>query len=228
MAEGLLDVDAAARFIGVIPKELSRLANEGIIPRQSGRFHPVQLVQAYIKYVCDKNDDDKPCTQVELGEHLGVSDRSIREICKRNGWNSEFMSRREFRLAYIEDLREKAAGRSGEDQAALTKARTQDAMAGANLKELQYHQTVGNLVPVNEIEPLLVDWAANGRAQVVNAKERAIAAIESKYDIEIDPELVDEPFAVALESIGGYAQYLDGDVEESREGLAAPEIDSDL
>nr|VFK48099.1 MAG: hypothetical protein BECKTC1821E_GA0114239_11027 [Candidatus Kentron sp. TC] len=49
--DGYLDLDAAARFVGVTPGELDKLARAGAIQRGNGRFHPLRLVRGYVDHV---------------------------------------------------------------------------------------------------------------------------------------------------------------------------------
>nr|VFJ73852.1 MAG: hypothetical protein BECKFW1821C_GA0114237_10557 [Candidatus Kentron sp. FW] len=49
--DGYLDLDAAARFVGIAPGELGKLARAGAIQRENGRFHPLRLVRGYVEHV---------------------------------------------------------------------------------------------------------------------------------------------------------------------------------
>lgn len=108
------------------------------------------------------------------------------------------------RIAYVRDLREKAAGRGGDDQAALTRARTREAVAGAQIKETQFLESCGALVPVEQLEPLLEQWVIVARAEVRNAVDKIIADIQGRYDIEIDQSIIDGHIGAAYRLIGAY------------------------
>nr|VFK51693.1 MAG: hypothetical protein BECKTC1821D_GA0114238_11378 [Candidatus Kentron sp. TC] len=47
--DGYLDLDAAARFIGIAPGELDKLARSGAVQRENGRLHPLRLVRGYVE-----------------------------------------------------------------------------------------------------------------------------------------------------------------------------------
>nr|VFJ91462.1 MAG: hypothetical protein BECKH772A_GA0070896_100324 [Candidatus Kentron sp. H]VFJ92614.1 MAG: hypothetical protein BECKH772B_GA0070898_1003131 [Candidatus Kentron sp. H]VFJ99328.1 MAG: hypothetical protein BECKH772C_GA0070978_100315 [Candidatus Kentron sp. H] len=47
--DGYLDLDAAARFVGIAPGELDKLARAGAVQRENGRFHPLRLVRGYVE-----------------------------------------------------------------------------------------------------------------------------------------------------------------------------------
>ncbi|VFM96333.1 MAG: hypothetical protein BECKG1743D_GA0114223_101737 [Candidatus Kentron sp. G] len=49
--DGYLDLDAAARFVGIAPGELDKLARAGAVQRENGRFHPLRLVRGYVEHV---------------------------------------------------------------------------------------------------------------------------------------------------------------------------------
>lgn len=204
-ADGLIDLDAAARFIGETPKELERLVRIGAVPRENGRFHPVKLVRGYVDHVREeaKRANEKP-TQVEIAAHLDMSERNARDVLQKLGIDNKASTLEEIRTAYIRYLRELAAGRGGEDQYDLTKQKARQAEADANLKELEYWTRLDRFVSVDELEPLLASWAATGRSEVENAIERIVTGIESKYGIEIEREIIDAPLDAAFGAIAAY------------------------
>jgi hypothetical protein len=127
----------------------------------------------------------------------------------------------EWLRAYCEKLRAEASGRAGDDSVALTRAKTREALSKAQISELNYHRELQQLVPVEEIEPLLQSWAVSGRAEVTRAIESVVAAIESKHKIEIDRELYDAPTRAALDAVASYPRELAGDADASGGQLAA-------
>ncbi|SDR38632.1 hypothetical protein SAMN04490186_5887 [Pseudomonas grimontii] len=53
-------------------------------------------------------------TQLEIAEHLDMSERAARDVLKRLNLDWQAVSLADIRTAYIRDLREKAAGRGGQ------------------------------------------------------------------------------------------------------------------
>nr|VFK14594.1 MAG: hypothetical protein BECKLFY1418C_GA0070996_100951 [Candidatus Kentron sp. LFY] len=185
---GLLDADAAARYIDVSPKELESLARSGVIPRTNGKFHPLQLVRGYIAHIrtSEARKNEKP-TQREIADHLEFADdRVVRAQLAKLGLKHGEVTLAEIRRAYILDLRAKASGRSEEQQLSLAKARALQAEADRRLKELELFERVGKLVPVEVLEPKLTAWAGTACSEVSNVVEHIIVGIESRYGISIE------------------------------------------
>lgn len=205
MSEGMIDANAAARFINVTPKELQSLVANGVIQKNSGKFHPVQLVHSYVNHIRGESERllNSP-TQAEISKHLSMSERNLRDVLRGLNIDHKTYSLDEIRDAYIKDLREKAAGRGGDEQQSLTKARTREAQINTQTKELEYFTKVGLLVPVDEIEPILQSWAVLARSEVMNALDKVTAFLESKHGIEIEQGLIDDSLGAAFTAIADY------------------------
>jgi phage terminase Nu1 subunit (DNA packaging protein) len=152
-------------------------------------------------------------TQVEIGRHLDLSERRVRDVLKELGIDHTQAGMDEIRLAYIRDMREKAAGRGGNDQALLTQARIRESTANAVSKELANAEAARELVDVSEVEPLLRNWAARGRNAVMAAGERIIEGIESRHGTQLDDDDVNSHLRSALRDIAGYPGQLAGTAE---------------
>lgn len=156
----------------------------------------------------------------EIAQHLDMSESNASSTMRDLGIDRATADLTACRVAYIRDLREKAAGRGGDDQYNLTQQRARQASADAALKELDYLERTGELVAVKELEPRLASWAVAIRAEVENAVARIVAHIESKHGIEIDQAAVDAIVCAALDAAA--AHPLDGDDDAaSRVGTAA-------
>ena len=210
MSAGSLDADSAARFVGITPKELQSLVRTGQIQRVDGKFHPVQLVREYIASIRAENNraNDNP-TQVEIARHLDMSDRNLRDVLNKIDKSSSKNTMEEIRVGYIQHLREQAAGRGGDDQVSLTKARTREAEASASLKELMIAEKAGQLVPMDEIEP---GWAAlivAARTELLILPDKLAMEVKTRYGIDIDPALIEERIHESLQHLADGAD--DGD-----------------
>lgn len=139
----------------------------------------------------------------EIAEHLDMSESNASAIVRDLGIDRETADLAACRVAYIRDLREKAAGRNS-DRTALDAAKTRQAQADAQLKELDYFERVGALVPAAQVAPLVGGWATTARAEVHNAVEKLIAGIESKHGINIEPEFVEDTMGSAYSAIAAY------------------------
>ncbi|UEX76804.1 hypothetical protein [Sediminicurvatus halobius] len=150
-------------------------------------------------------------TQREIAEHLDLSERRVRDLLAELGVDHREASLDEVRVSYIRHLRELAAGRGGDQQASLTEARTQQALADANLKRLTYYRELKLLVPVEEIEPRLAGWAATARSEVGFAVDKLVAGIRSQHGIEVSDQEIDDALQPAYRAIGSYPPCAAGD-----------------
>lgn len=166
-------------------------------------------------------------TQAEIAEHLDMSQQNASQMLNQLNINWAECTLDEVRLAYIRDLRDKAAGRGGTDEAELRKARTREALGKAQLSELNYWREVRELVPVSEIEPLMESWAVYARNEVEQSIQRLALAVESQHRIEINQDVVHNAIEATCRAISGYARHLGGDDAASVEEVVAPEEGAD-
>ncbi|HEB93122.1 MAG TPA: hypothetical protein ENI94_06575 [Gammaproteobacteria bacterium] len=146
---------------------------------------------------------DVQVSQAELGRVLGVTKQAISKQVG-NGVLAPEGTLLDWLRSLFVHLRDEAAGRGGDEQQNLSRARQREAEANAQLKELQYHKEVGNLVPLSEIEPLLESWAVAARSETQSAVEKIVAAIQSQHEIEVDQEMVNEQLGHAFKAIADY------------------------
>ncbi len=206
--------DVISRILDITNDEIKHLSAAGVVIKTGAdKYNLFGSVRGYIGYLREQNK--KSPTQVEIAEHLDMSERNARTVLNvlQIDWRETTLEK--IRISYIRDLREKAAGRGGDNQESLTCARIRESQANAQIKELQYHEAVGDLIPAVEIEPLLDSWAVTARSETTHAMEKIIASIQSKYDIEVDQDLIDEQLGGAYKAIADYPKQFSQDVVES-------------
>ena len=120
-----------------------------------------------------------------------------------------------------------AAGRGGDDQGNLTKARARQAIADATLKELQYRREIRDVIAVAELEPSLITWIVGIRSAVENLAARLVALIESKHGIEIDTADVDDLVCTALDAIADYPRFSEDAACKAEPACAQASADAD-
>lgn len=218
---GLLDQDSAANLLGIPPKDLQKLARDGVIKRQDGKFHPVTLVRDYVAHVKSEGEGKKFLSQIDGASKLDMSERNYREVLRNLNLDHKTVAFEVIAIEYIRDLREKAAGRGGEEQAAQTQARTREAIANAKLKELAYEKEMGTLILSEDIEPLLIGWATSARSEVQFAIEKIVSGIESEHSIKVDQGLIDGNLRHAYGAIAAYPEGLQENDEEDSGSLVA-------
>lgn len=159
-------------------------------------------------------------TQVEIAEHLDLSERRVRDIFQELGLDTRRASLDEVRLAYIRDLREKAAGRGGDDHASLTRARTREAEASAELKQLQILERSKQLVPVAEVEPQLLAMVTAARTELLALPDALAQELRALHGVDVDASLIEDRINVALSHLANRLQDdLAGDVDAGGESV---------
>lgn len=218
MSQGLLDVDAAARIIGETPSELNRLVKIGIIERQNGKFHPITLIRSYINHIKAeaKRKEESP-TQLEIAKHLDMSERNLRDVLRALNMDHRSQSLSEIRVAYIGDIRDKAAGRGGDDQVNLSKARAEESFVKTAKLRLEYNREIGSLIHGEDVEGALNDWAKFTNRELLQGFHKLVAEIQSIHKITIATELVENIVIPTTERIKGHAEKLGAGLVEGVE-----------
>jgi len=145
-------------------------------------------------------------TQIEIAKHFGVSERRTRDILKELTLDWNVLSMDELRFAYLNDLREKAAGRGGSDQESLTRARTREANASAELKTLLVKEKAGQLLLVDDIEPGLIEMVTAARTELLALPVKLSSEFKALYDVDVDQGIIEEHIHDALNHLGSRMQ----------------------
>ena len=198
-----VDAGVLQRLLGFDSQELEALIKLGVIEKQrSGKFELLPCVRRYVSHLQKVNKGQ--VDQAFVARHLDMSERNLRDVLRGLGIDWPVDSIDSVRVAYIRDLREKAAGRGGDDQGELTRARTRDALASAKIREIQFFESTGQLVSVEELEPLLEAWATMARSEFINGMNKVVADIEGANDVVVDRVMVDGYARAALDAVGEY------------------------
>jgi hypothetical protein len=164
-----------------------------------------------------------PIDQTSIAQHLDLSTRQTREVLQRLNLDAKTHTLDQIRTAYIRDLREKAAGRTGSKRDAIDDGRLREVLAKAVMLELEFAQKSGQLVPVEAQEQYLARLATECRTTFTGAIERLAAAIESQHGIALDADLIHETTTAALRAIADYHHKLAADDGEAGDQMGATE-----
>ena len=134
----------------------------------------------------------------EIGDHLDMSERNARDVLKalKIDWREATLD--DVRVAYIRDIREKAAGRYGATGEGLAEAKTREAMASTELKLLQIEEKSGRLVPMDGVEQALRAMVVAARAEFLTMPEKLRVEIQALHGIDIDVDLIQTHVEQAL------------------------------
>lgn len=153
--------DNAARLVCLTPGELERLVRDGHVRRNDKNAYSVPiLVGDYIEFL--KKSMEGHCghpKQAEVANHLGISERTVRDLEIKLGFKTDYTIS-EIRLAYIDHLREQAAGRAATGEIELVTERAMLAKAQRERIEMQNEVTRGTLAPAILIEQVLTQCAS--------------------------------------------------------------------
>ena len=199
--------DVVARVIGVTKDELKRLANNGIVIRTGpDKYNLIGSVQSYIKYL-KMTDDQKQLTQVQIADHLDMSERNARDMLKALNIDWTKSTLHEITVAYIRDIRGKAAGRS-EGQGELTRARTDESLMKAAKLRLEYQREINIVVSVEDAAEVITEWARQANLDYTQGISKLVAEIQNKYSIKVDNELVEKIVCPTTDRIKSHAEKL--------------------
>ncbi|AVO51224.1 hypothetical protein [Ectopseudomonas mendocina] len=147
-------------------------------------------------------------SQKEIAQHLDMSERNCRDVLKALGINWAEWDLDEIRIAYIRDLREKAAGRGGSQFELLNNARIEESTVKAANGRLTYHEKLGTLVPAADAALALKDWAGFANREYQSGVEKLVQQIEAEHQVTVDRDGVNRIAGSTVSRIGGYADKL--------------------
>lgn len=164
---------------------------------------------------------DETATQTGFASLVGVSQQAISKRVDA-GTLAMGQTYRVWLQVLFEKLSTEAAGRGGEDQASLTKARTEEATASAQLKQIMIMEKAGKLVPVDGIEPLLLAMVTAARTELLALPDKLTNELKALYGVEIDAALIEEKIHAALAHLAtSLPDILAGNAEASGDSMAA-------
>ena len=167
--------DQASLLLKLAPIELEKLVQQGKIRREGKNDYSAQhLIHDYIDYLLSKieGQEENP-KQAEIAAHLDISDRRVREIATEWSVDSAALSLAEWRVRYIRQLREQAAGRAGAGDLDLVQERA------ALAREQREGQAIKNAVARKEFAPvgLLADVLGMAASAVVDRFDQLEGAL---------------------------------------------------
>lgn len=217
---------AIARLLNVPESKLEHLAKSGIMPKpSSGKYELDNSVRGYINHLRGQHES---MDQAAVARHLDMSDRNLRDVMR--GLDIEWPSDPdEIRIAYIRDLREKAAGRGGEAQQQLTLAKIRQANIDSDFKEMQIMEKAGKLLLSEDVEPIMLRMVTAARQELLTLPGKIASDMKMLHGIDIDESLVTERIHDSLKHLATSLQEDDADPDESgAESVdAATEDDND-
>ncbi len=155
--------------------------------------------------------------QTEIADYLDLSERQLRTVLSRLGLDHRVHSLDDIRIAYIRDLREKAAGREVTDtKERLDLAKAEDAEINTQIKIRQLLREDQLIVLTDDVELLLDTWIMSVRTEFFSAINQIIEQLESKHLINVERKDIDKIIDRATRVISDTNfESIAGDREES-------------
>ena len=144
---------------------------------------------------------------------VGCSAQAIQKQASKIGLNKGG-TYAEWLRTYCEHLRTEAAGRGGESMNDLTRQRILESQQKTLAMTLDNQEKLGNLVSVEDMSSVFDEFTTAVPVSFNSAAETILAAIESKYAIPLDDELVHGPLRAAAERLAGSARKLSEGIRE--------------
>ncbi len=167
-------------------------------------------------------------TQVEIAEHLGMSQQAVSKQLAQLGIDSSTATLDEIRLAYIEHLRGLAAGHRTHDGMDLTRERAMTEQVDRQLKQLALAEKQGQLVNVAQLEPELARMVVAFRTELLAGDDKLKAEIDAFYGIDLDLAFLNEHTRNSLRQLARYDPEHQGDAASGGQaGGAAGDHDDD-
>jgi hypothetical protein len=142
--------------------------------------------------------------QVDIAEHLDLSERRLRDILKSLNLDHRENSLDEIRVAYIKDLRAKAAGTLSDDGFDLVKERVLTERVDRELKLTVLAEKKALLINKEQLEPELQNAFSTLRANLLSLADRLKSIIDVQYGIDLDVAIIEIEIHNALSSLSGY------------------------
>ena len=153
--------DTIARLLGLPPADLEKLVQAGHIRRNDRNNYSVPVaIEGYVALLKAQiaGTAGHP-KQNEVGAHLDLSDRSVREWEAKLALPADY-TMADIRVAYIRRLREEAAGRATDGDLDLATERARLAKEQADKVAMQNAERRGELAPVAAMEMVLASVGA--------------------------------------------------------------------
>ena len=160
---------------------------------------------------------DKKANQSSFGRLVGISQPSVKDHVGKILLSGETLG--QWLLKYCEHIRMGAAGRGGNDQENLTRARIESERVKSANGLIDYQVKIGKLVQASEAEDVLVEWADFTSREMDNCIKSMVHEIETVLDKSIDDDLVNKFVNPATERISNYAEKLGKRITDSGEDI---------
>lgn len=136
-------------------------------------------------------------TQTGFAAMLNVSQQTVSKQFKK-GVLSPQGTYLDWVREYSEHLRNEAAGRGGDSQQILTRARIEETLENTAVKRQQRLKDAGTLLDKDDTVLLVSELAGRLRGHVMTAGDEIVEELISRHKIELEDDLILKPLRSAL------------------------------
>ena len=145
--------------------------------------------------------------QSRFADVVGVSQQAISKQIEK-GFLKKDQTYRIWFKSYCENLRTQAAGRGGDEQQTLTKARTEESEIKAAKLRLEFHRDIGSVISTEDAASVISLWCRQANIDYMQGFHKLVSEIQSRYKIKIDNEMVEDIVRPTTERIKSHADKL--------------------
>lgn len=132
----------------------------------------------------------------EVGQTLGITKQAVGDLVKKMGFSGG--TNGELIVAISNRYREQAAGRGGDLQGELTRAKIRDLNESADWRMIQKNKELGKLLLVEEVEPQLLAMVTAARQELLTLPGKLAGDLKSLHGVDVDVTLIEERIHDAL------------------------------
>jgi len=148
-------------------------------------------------------------TQKSIAELLDMTPRNLREVLiKLEIPDFKKVTQKEILTKYIRHLRSQAAGRGGDEQQTLTKARTEESAIKAAKLRLEFHRDIGSLIYTEDAAAVITQWCRQANLDYIQGFNKLISEIQNRHKIKVNKKMVEKIVRPTTERIKSHAEKL--------------------
>lgn len=163
---------------------------------------------------------DQVATQTGFANLVGCSQQAINKQAKKIGL-SDGGSYRQWLLCYVNSLREEAAGRNYSSESEANSLKLRKLQGEVTALEISNARELGTLVLAQDGAAIVESLGKKFTSEIQTAQMQIINGIQSKYDIELDENVITSPMQSAARSCESHAGKLVDDIRKSIEDTTA-------
>ena len=165
-------------------------------------------------------------TLKSIATHLDMSERNLRDVLTKIKLDHRKASLTDIRIGYIRHMRDQAAGRGGDEQQSLTKARTEESEIKAAKLRVEFHREIGSVIYTKDAASVISLWCRQANIDYTQGFHKLVSEIQSRYNLKVDNEMVDEIVRPTTERIKSHAEKLGESLVEGIDDFSEAESSS--